>query len=173
MSAFICSPKHIATCAQAIWHHTETNMLESEIRHLLLRENIVSVCCRYNQGPTGFIKYLGPWLDGIMREPIQRPNLYHELETDPEKLKIVHRIVYEQIGCDNFHDYVKQYDEADPIKYTNAEAVKYLECLGYQSCEYSKWPKSTAYKFIKKTINYLHYCIVKEMIGDRHVWDIN
>ena len=148
MSAYICKPVHIATCAAIIMESVkfdDPKPSAASIAVELARENIISVSYRY--GPEGRAAY-APILKAItstLADAGWKPSQTIESNNNAGKdNQAIHEMLAEE---ETPASYIAQCRWAKPIEYTKTEAIMYLTCLRYQSNEHNKWKESDAYKW--------------------------
>lgn len=170
MSAWVLTPKHIATCAKAIDEILDIRGKErADIAETLARENLASVAFRY--GPEGEELY---------------SKLFGHITERLEKLEEGHVVEFVTSSDSDFNlgdmipgdlsvpEYIVACRNAEPLQdASEAEQHQYLSCLNYQSCEHPQWQESDARAWIVEAQSELAYACVQQILGDRHVWTID
>ena len=167
MSAFMCNPRHIATCADIIvkkvFEHRDEKPSREEIRIELATQNMESVSFRYSpegreayssitEAITGALQGAG-WESGA----VIQMNL-DDAHDQPEKF---------------FPWRTDEFMFAEPLRlYQPEEAYRYLSCLGYQSCEHPGWLDSRARQWIEEAEGALAYEMSEKLLAGRAVWEI-
>ena len=170
MSAHVCNPTHIATCAQIIREmtHNQDPPSEIDIRMTLAKENVASVAWRY--GPEGQAAY-APLLGAIMGELMKKgwdanqiASPGAQVETDINE------------ACFGGESTVAQYfmdcRTATPQPWTEPEAYMYLNCYSYQACEHPEWKDSEAYRLAQESEELLAWNVMKQQLEGRDVWEV-
>ena len=170
MSAFVVSAAHIATCAQIIreivFHYHDDPPSDESIRIDLAMANVISVAYRY--GPEGELANQ-PMFDTILG------NLSDSgWDTTNAALPAGTSDVNEACFDDGYTvtDYLADCRSAEAVHYTPAEAVQYLSCLNYQSCEAPDWEDTKVRRWILESQSYLAGKLARIVLGERHVWEV-
>jgi len=144
MSAYLCDPLHIATCADIIYskvyrfHSGYRKMERPDIAQGLARENWRSVSFRYSpMGKEAYAALLGQierqLRDAGHREVLRGADLNNDLPGPAH--------------VESYSDYLLKSRMAKPLtweKHPAGDWLKWLACLDYQSCEHDEWEKSDA-----------------------------
>ena len=172
MSAFICSPRHIATCAEVIKKevidHGSDPKTRDEVAVILASENITSVAWRYSPEGAGFYaKMMAPIIESITASEgltHEAPGL--EIADSPADLPGL-------MEGETIPSFIEKCRKAAPVPHTPPEGFMYLECLNYQSCEHAGWPSSQAYDWITQAKAGLAYDVIRKDLAGRHVWTVD
>ena len=163
MSAFICSPAHIATCAKILCETVidvegeEESRTEEDIRRALAQANVASVAWRY--GPEGKAAY-APMINAVAKA------FGAVVDLEPSETN-VDRICFGD-SSRTIAGYAVECCDAEAIDYTEAEGFKYLSCLEYQSCEHPEWEQSEVREWVRLAKDELANDVVEEVLGEAH-----
>ena len=151
MSAWICPPRHIATCAKAICETAaDSSLHEVDVRMLLAKENVASVAYRY--GPAGHAAYapiLNEIVEGLAEQGHKPENI--QVTSVGQNEPDVDTICFGD-GDYTTAQYFMDCRTATPVPYTDSEAYMYLGCYQYQACEHSEWEESKAFELTERAI---------------------
>lgn len=165
MSAFICTPLHIATCA-AIVKAAEIRDLEEtsreDIAEEFARENMRSVAFRYgDEGREFYKKLMAPIIEHF--EAMDGVQVVAGGPADGESLA--------DMMDQSPTEFIAECRAAPVAAHAKAEAFMYLACLEYQSCEHPEWRKSKARRWIELAQLGLGYDLAKNALQG-HVWTV-
>ena len=163
MSAYICNPTHIATCAKIVINEKAAPSLilhQADIAEKLGRENVASVAWRYgSEGTATYAEMMAKFLNGISA-----------LQTRPSMDDGGLPGMVESVSVP---EYLFRCRSFAPIEYTPAEGYMYLACLSYQSCEHPRWKDTQANKWITSAMQALAYAMANDKLGHRRVWEVD
>ena len=176
MSAYMTSPKHIATCADILRVHSRTvkgdashvedgkivyhpEVADQEVRLELAGQNEASVSYRYSdEGRAGYSYIADSLKSAGWKISDQRPTNADEKP-------------------DEFFPYPPhEYLSARPLarnSYGPADAHSFLCCLEYQSCEHPEWKESKAFSWMLEAYLSIGYEMAKEIQKDQRSWDVD
>lgn len=170
MSAFICNPRHIATCAEFIVdRQRHSNLKRPDVAVELARENVASVAFRY--GPTGqaiYAELIGATV-GEAAATVEAITSKATRGFSPGAEATVADMLPEG---QTTAEYIAACRFAEPVDCMSTEAFMHLQCLDYQSCEHPEWQGSQAQEWIRRACMSLAYDIVRASLRDRHVWEV-
>ncbi len=161
MSASVCSPLHIATCADVITHQLTNYELPPvpDIAAILAKENLASVAFRYS--PEGVDKYAERMASLVKK--------YREQGYEVVSAPVAD--IIELIDYTTTEDYVQACKNTQPLPSVElAEAFQYLTCYRYQSCEHDAWENSFASLLTGNAALQLAKGMAKQLLGDRALW---
>lgn len=169
MSAYICSPIHIATCAQLIkdagkYDREIESMTVADIAIELAKANMASVAWRY--GPegqaayAGLLNFIGSHLSDAGYTPDQV--IANVGTTDLEDM----------LGDQTVNEYLAACRWARPHPSTPAEAWQYLRCYRYQSCEPPQWDASKVNGWVTLALEDQGEKMSEIDLNGRFVWDV-
>ncbi len=170
MSAYVVSAAHIATCAaiirEIVFHYHDDPPSDESIRMDLAMANVISVAYRY--GPDGE-RANQPMFDAILGE-LSDSGWDTTNASLPAGTSDVNEACFDE-GY-TITDYLADCRSAEAAHYIPAEAVKYLSCLDYQSCEPPEWKDSKVRMWILESQSYLAGTLARIALGERHVWEV-
>lgn len=170
MSAFICNPVHIATCAEILHERTFSkregewqDMMgrthaaphRADLRAKLGAANVASVAWRYSDD--GRAAY---------------EDLFQAIAGDVPLAPGAQDGIADMLPASSVPDYIAACRWAQPVFASVAEAFQYLSCLEYQCCEPPDWKASEVKGWIDAASHSCAYDLARHALNGRHVWEV-
>lgn len=169
MSAFICNPLHVSTCA-AIIAPGPTRMRVDTARELAAT-NVASVAYRYSpSGRASYASLIGDIVTALVAAGYEPRDIKCSLHSDFG--------IRDLLGDKSAAEHIAECCWTEPLKrhWQLEEAAKWLRCLRYQSCEHPEWEDSDANKWTEAKLAEIYEAVppdeIERRLKGRHVWEL-